>query len=340
MMNTPHTTRLAPSPTGALHLGNARTFLINWSLARAHGWRVVLRIEDLDTPRVKAGAAEQAIEDLRWLGVDWDEGPYTQRADMTPYREAIESLRARGLVYPCVCTRTDIAAAQSAPHGDERELRYPGTCRGRETAVVAAQGGVNSRSSDSPLTAALSPKGEGDETPALRVVVPDEDVEITDMIAGPQRVNVQRHVGDFVVATKAGMPSYQLAVVVDDARQGVTDVVRGDDLIASAARQVILYRLLGMARRIPRYWHVPLVLGQDGRRLAKRHGDSRLATYRARGVCAERVVGLLARWSGVADARVEMSAAEFLSRFDVAKLSRFPVTMTAEDEAWLREARA
>ena len=122
-------TRLAPSPTGALHLGNARTFLANWALARRRGWRIVLRIEDLDTPRVKVGAADEAIADLRWLGLDWDDGPVFQMHDLSPYEAALEALRRRGLVYPCVCTRRDIEAAQSAPHGDEHELRYPGTCR-------------------------------------------------------------------------------------------------------------------------------------------------------------------------------------------------------------------
>ncbi|MCE9589107.1 MAG: tRNA glutamyl-Q(34) synthetase GluQRS [Planctomycetes bacterium] len=301
------TTRLAPSPTGALHLGNARTFLINWALARRNGWRIVLRIEDLDGPRVKPGADTQAIEDLAWLGLDWDLGPVYQRADLTPYREALDALSRKRLIYPCTCTRKELEAAQSAPHGDEHDLRYPGTCRGK-TAVTA----------DS----------------AWRVIVPDETISFSDMIAGDYAENVQATVGDFVVATKAGLPAYQLAVVVDDARRGVTDVVRGDDLLSSAARQLWLYRMLDLTPP-PRYWHLPLVLGTDGRRLAKRHGDSRVATYRAQGVTPERIIGLIAAWSGLCEWPTPMSAREFAAAFDAEKLPRTPATFRQEDHAWL-----
>ncbi len=310
-------TRLAPSPTGALHLGNARTFLINWALARQSGWRIVLRIEDLDTPRVKPGAAQQAIDDLDWLGIDWDAGPTYQLEDLSPYRAALETLRRRGLTYPCICTRSEIAAAQSAPHGDEHELRYPGTCRpGDEPPPI---------------------HGYDDSRPtATRLKVPDEPIAFDDALARRQPVNVQREGGDFIVATKADLPAYQLAVVIDDARQGVTDVVRGDDLLRSTARQVLLYRLLGLGPP-PRYCHLPIVLGQDGRRLAKRHGDTRLDFYREAGVSPERVVGLLAYWCGIIDGREPMSAETFGERFTLEALPRQPVTFTQEDDRWLRQ---
>lgn len=302
------TTRLAPSPTGALHLGNARTFLVNWALARQSGWRVVLRIEDLDTPRTKPGADRQAIADLRWLGMDWDEGPVYQAADLRPYRAALDELRGRGLVYGCTCSRSDIARAQSAPHVDEHELRYPGTCRD-------------------------AGRLDGDDL-CWRLRTADEPVAFDDALAGPQAFNVQQQVGDFVLWTRQGLPAYQLAVVVDDARQGVTHVVRGDDLLRSTARQRLLYRLLQLTP-LPTYLHLPLVIGSDGRRLAKRHGDTRVAAYRDAGVPATRLIALLARWCGIPVAGDDLTAEAFAERFRLADLPRSPVTCTPEDHAWL-----
>ncbi|MCX5661162.1 MAG: tRNA glutamyl-Q(34) synthetase GluQRS [Planctomycetota bacterium] len=311
----PAVTRLAPSPTGALHLGNARTFLWNWALARSRGWRIVLRIDDLDGPRIKAGADAGAIDDLRWLGLDWDDGPYYQRAELSPYTAALDSLRARGLAYPCVCTRKEIEQAQSAPHAEDHEVRYPGTCRHRAISAQASS-------------------AQTSEPAAWRLIVPDDPVVFDDMIQGRQVVNVQAQVGDFVIATKAGLPAYQLAAVVDDARQGVTDVVRGDDLIGSTGRQIWLYRLLGLGSP-PRHWHLPLVLGPDGRRLAKRHGDTRLAWYRDQCVAAERVVGLLAFWAGLSAERTPCPARDFAQAFDPARLPPGPIVFTPEDHAWL-----
>lgn len=321
-------TRLAPSPTGALHLGNARTFMVNWAMARQNGWGIVLRIEDLDTPRVKEGADREAIDDLAWLGIDWDGEPLYQLEDLSPYHDALEALGSKGLIYPCSCTRSEIAAAQSAPHGDEHELRYPGTCRPHPS------------HSPSLLPVAVDSRlgGNDDDRPtAIRVRVPDEAIAYDDAFAGPQSFNVQRQVGDFIVASKAGLPAYQLAVVVDDARQGVTDVMRGDDLLGSAARQTWLYRLLDLGDP-PRYCHLPLVLGADGRRLAKRHGDTRIAMYREAGVSQQRVIGLLARWCGIIDERAEMDADTFRDLLKLDAMPRGPVTMSAEDDAWLRQS--
>jgi glutamyl-tRNA synthetase len=312
-------TRLAPSPTGALHLGNARSFVLNWAIARAEGMRVVLRIEDLDGPRIRPGADTQAIEDLRWLGLDWDVGPSWQLHNLSPYREALQRLAGAGAVYPCVCTRKELEQAQSAPHAGEHELRYPGTCRPRS--VVAARYSDDNSGTD--VAAA-----------AWRFRVPDVEVTFVDRVAGPQHINVQQQVGDFVVATKAGLPAYQLAVVIDDARAGVTDVVRGDDLLGSAARQTLLYEALSLGAP-PTYWHLPLVVGPDGRRLAKRHGDTRLSWYREQGVDARRVVGLIAFWSGLTKERMPLSAMELLSQWRIDRLQKDRVTFTQEDHAWL-----
>jgi glutamyl-tRNA synthetase len=311
-------TRLAPSPTGALHLGNARSFLINWALAKRHGWRIVLRIEDLDGPRIKDDADTLAIDLLGWMGLDWDEGPYYQSPDLGPYHAALCGLLERGEVYPCTCTRKDIQQAQSAPHDDSHELRYPGTCRPEPDATSEGQGGELLK----------------DSSQAWRLIVPEGETAFDDTLHGEQSVDVHQQVGDFIVASKAGLPAYQLAVVVDDARQGVTQVVRGDDLIRSTGRQLLLYGRLGLGP-VPTYTHLPLVLGTDGRRLAKRHGDTRLDTYRRRGVEPERVVGLLASWSGIGDHRAEMSAGEFADAFELGRLGRDPVTLTEKDEAWL-----
>jgi glutamyl-tRNA synthetase len=310
------TTRLAPSPTGALHLGNARTFLVNWALARREGWRIVLRIEDLDTPRVKSGAIDQTIDLLSWLGIDWDEGPYVQSRDRPHHEEAMHALCARGMVYPCEMSRSEILAAASAPQEGSGEAAFPAALR-----------------------PSSMPREFLDEHTAWRFATPDESVSFVDMFAGEQVVRPSSSVGDFVVWTRRdgaapGQASYQLAVVVDDARQGVTRVIRGDDLIDSTGRQILLSRALGLSHE-PRYCHLPLARGSDGRRLAKRHGDTRLDTYRARGVRAQRVIGLCAHWCGLTRLRGEMSALEFRDGLDLRTIPRGAVTYTPEDDAWL-----
>ena len=315
------TTRLAPSPTGALHLGNARTFLINWAIARQSGQRIVLRIEDLDGPRVKKGADESAIRTLEWLGLDWDEGPYYQRNDLEPYQQALDKLRAKGLVYPCSCSRKDIEAAQSAPNAGDHELRYPGTCRPAD-GVQFHEKGVNYELADTPVEN------------AWRLRVPNSNISFHDDFQGQIQVNVQQNVGDFVVATKMGLPAYQLAVVVDDARQGINCIVRGDDLIDSAARQLWLYQMLEL-QPPAHYIHLPLVVGEDGRRLAKRHGDTRIDFYRKSKVTPERIIGLLAYWSGITNQRIEMDATEFANNFQLNKLPKKQVVFTQNDHNWL-----
>ena len=315
-------TRLAPSPTGTLHLGNALTFVVNWALARRLGWQVVLRMEDLDLGRVRQGADQEAIDILRWLGLDWDEGPLYQSAGLSPYREALEGLRERGLIYPCNATRKEIEQAASAPHASDSETRYPGLNRPAAGEVLAASSGIADVLAD--------------DAYAWRLVVPEGSVDYLDQRLGPQSIDVQAQVGDFALATKAGLPAYQLAVVVDDARQGVTDVVRGDDLLSSTPRQVLLYRMLGLGEP-PRYWHLPLVTGSDGRRMAKRDDAVRLTTYLDAGVLGQRVLGLLAKWAGISGEREPMSADLFAQRLDIDRLAYAPPCFTEEDEQWLMQ---
>lgn len=308
---TNRVTRLAPSPTGTLHLGNARTFLVNWALARASNWRIVMRIEDLDRQRVRSGAAESLLNTLTWLEIDFDDGPCWQSADCDPYRHAMRNLTDSRVIYQCSLTRSEIQHAASAPHADEGELRFPPHLRPADPDRYQ-------------LTR---------EDANYRFIVPQCAVTIDDQCAGRHVFKPCEEVGDFIVWTKLGVPAYQLAVVVDDARQGVTDVVRGDDLLASAARQSLIYRALRLSE--PRWWHLPLVLGPDGRRLAKRHGDTHVETYRAAGVRPQRVIGLLAKWCNACDECVEMSAGDFLRAFRIDRLSKSPVTFTQEDHQWL-----
>jgi glutamyl-tRNA synthetase len=299
-------TRLAPSPTGAQHLGNARTYLIAWLLARQAGGRVVLRIEDIDSPRVKPGAADQALADLRWLGLDWDAGPIVQTERITLYEAALEQLQARELVYPCTCTRSDIERAASAPHSDEAEVVYPGTCAGRR---VANAGGLTGQHF------------------AWRFRVGDVP-PFGDGFHGPVRLTRDAIGGDFVVWKSQGTPAYQLAVVVDDADNGITHVVRGDDLVSSTPRQLLVYEALGLTA--PAFAHVPLVVGPDGRRLAKRHGDTRLSSIRAAGVRAERVVGLLAWSCGWQAEPTPVTANQLIPRFRLDAIPPRPFVVTPE----------
>ncbi|HUB26624.1 MAG TPA: tRNA glutamyl-Q(34) synthetase GluQRS [Tepidisphaeraceae bacterium] len=308
------TTRLAPSPTGALHLGNARTFILNWLLARAGGWRIVLRIDDLDGPRVKPGADRQAIEDLNWLGIDWDEGPIRQSSRTAMYCRAIERLVETGAAYPCICTRRETELAASAPHAEDGAAVYPGTCRGRFKSVAEARSAAG-------------------REPAIRFRVPDQAIEFDDDFAGHFRYEGAR-LGDFVIAKSDGTPAYQLAVVVDDAERHITDVVRGDDLLESTARQILLYHALNLADRLPRWRHFPLVIGVDGLRLAKRHGDTRLDHYRRLGVRPQRVLGLLARWCGVEGAD-SISISALRDRFRQDFIAHTPIIFGSDDDAWL-----
>lgn len=275
--------RLAPSPTGAQHVGNARTYLLAWLSIRSRGGTMILRMEDIDSPRVRAGAAQEAIDDLRWLGLDWDEGPdiggpaapYVQTERTSLYFDSLEKLKRADRIYPCTCTRTDVASAASAPHVGQEGPIYPGTC-------------ANRRASDAELLV---------EPFCWRMRTSDRTIRFVDEVRGEEQANVARELGDFVVCKSDGSPAYQLAVMVDDHAMGVTEVVRGDDLVASTFRQLELYEFFGWSP--PSFAHVPLVVGTDGRRLAKRHGDTRLSTIRNLRVSAEELVGYLAESCGL-----------------------------------------
>ncbi|HEV2149236.1 MAG TPA: tRNA glutamyl-Q(34) synthetase GluQRS, partial [Longimicrobiaceae bacterium] len=291
--------RFAPSPTGRLHLGNARTALLAWLHARSAGGRFVMRVEDLDRGRVRPGYMEAQLDDLRWLGLDWDEGPdvggphapYLQSERRERFAEALGRLEAAGLVYPCYCSRREIAAAASAPHGASDEgPRYAGTCRER-------------------------PRGAGEVggPAALRFRVPEGEVRFRDAVMGEVAFDPAAETGDFVVRRRDGVAAYQLAVVVDDAAMGITHVVRGADLLSSTARQLLLYRALGLPA--PEWLHVPLMLGPDGERLAKRHGAVSLAELRGEGIAPERVVGWLASTCGLAEPGEHVRPAELVPRF-------------------------
>lgn len=266
------TTRLAPSPTGDLHLGHARTFLLTAALARSQGWRILLRLEDLDRQRVVDGASERTVEMLSWLGIEWDEPPTRQRDDLRPFEDAMRRLADAGSIFACTLSRREIREAASAPHGHEGEPRFDPRLR--------------------PPPGDAWRFARADQSHRLRVE-PGE-VAFVDQLLGPRRFDPSAECGDFAVWTREGVPSYQLAVVVDDARQGVTDVVRGDDLLASTARQILLQRAIGLPH--PRWWHLPLVADAEGSRLAKRHGATSLESLRGEGATAERISGLIAWW--------------------------------------------
>jgi len=307
-----------------LHVGNARTFLIAWLRMRSQGGAVVLRMEDLDHPKNKPGAAAAALEDLRWLGFDWDEGPdvggaqapYTQTERKAFYARALAVLKAKGLVYPCVCSRRDVEAGQSAPHTEDG-LYYPGTCRGCFNSYEAASRAL--------------PHGR---LPAWRFrVETGETVRFTDEFYGAYEQDVSALSGDFVLARDPDGAGYMLAVVADDAAMGITEVVRGDDLLSATPRQLLLYRALGLTP--PAFLHVPLVVSEDGRRLAKRHGDTRISALRESGVRPEKIIGLLAWWCGWAAWGESVSLRDVLPRFDLRTLPREPVVLTPQVKAAL-----
>jgi len=275
--------RLAPSPTGGLHVGHARTFLIAWLASRSRGGKIILRIEDLDPSRTRLEAKQGMQADLAWLGLDWDEGPdlggpshpYDQSERMEHYAQSLERLKALEFVYPCTCTRADILRAASAPHAEDEGLVYPGTCAHRRAADAESL-------ADRPF--------------AWRFRVPARKVVWIDQARGPLVVAPDRLGGDFVVARAPAGVSYQLAVVTDDALMGINQVIRGDDLIPSTPRQILLYEALGWPA--PEFGHVPLTLDQVGRRLAKRDGAIKLATLREQGFDPRQLVGILAQSCG------------------------------------------
>ena len=299
---------LAPSPTGRLHLGHARSFLLAWWHARAGHGRVLLRIDDLDGPRCRPEFSAGILEDLEWLGLDWDGSVAHQSEHRDAYARSLSKLENSGRLYPCVCTRSEIRAAQSAPQEGVSEVRYPGTCRDRYGSAHEAE-----RTSG--------------RTAGLRLRVPTEPVRFDDGFAGPQEHDVAGATGDFLVARRDGTTAYQLAVVVDDAQGDVTHVLRGDDLLASAARQALLLDALDLAR--PAWVHVPLVCDEDDARLAKRSDALSLAALRGAGVDPRAVVGWIASTCGLGDVP-RTTPRELVDAFELARVPRERVRAPAD----------
>ena len=281
-----------------MHLGNARTALLAWLDVRARGGRMLLRIEDLDRERCRPELADGVRRDLAWLGLDWDAETPPQSTRDGAYESALERLTADGLTYPCFCTRRELSMA-SAPHGADGERRYPGTCR--------------------PLSPEQRTQAILDGRRfAVRVVMPDEPVSFRDRMAGMVSQPVQEVVGDVAVRRSDGLFGYQLAVVVDDAADGVTSIIRGDDLLASTPRQLALQRMLGLPE--PEYAHAPLVIGADGARLAKRHGAPSIADLRDGGAQPAAAVGALAASVGLVPAGQRALAADLVPGFTLERV--------------------
>ena len=299
--------RFAPSPSGRMHLGNVMSALLCWLSARSAGGRLVLRIEDIDPERSRDEYARFIIEDLRFLGLDWDEGegaggahgPYRQSGRTLVYEEALRRLDAMGLLYPCFCSRAELHDVTRAPHASDGRLIYGGRCRNlnvQERAELSAR-----------------------RRPSLRLRVPDETVRFVDGLCGPQAQNLREECGDFIVRRSDGAFAYQLAVVVDDIAMGVTQVVRGRDLLDSTPRQLYLYRLLGA--RPPAYYHVPLLLAPDGRRLSKRERDLDMGALRAR-YGAEEILGRLAFLTGLRETAAPVEARALAETFSWSRVRR------------------
>ncbi len=298
--------RYAPSPTGPLHFGNLRTALIAWLQARLSQGRFILRIEDIDVPRTRPGAAEQIIKDLRWLGLDWDEGPdivgahapYTQSKRFELYQSAINFLQQTHHLYECYCSRKDIAQAASAPHRSNQPIIYPGTCRPNNTNAA---------------------KKSSRQQASLRFLCPDKIISFNDHILAHQVCRLREDVGDFVIKRADGLFSYHLAVTLDDALMGVSDVVRGEDLLDPTAQQILLLETLGLP--VPNYWHIPLVLDKDtGKRLSKRDGALSIQHFMAQGLDGPGLIGQLASSIGLVPENARLSAQELLEEINLSQL--------------------
>ena len=294
--NRPVVGRFAPSPTGRMHAGNIYAALTAWLVAKSQGGSIVLRIEDLDRGRSKAEYISAVQRDFERLGLTWDFGPYFQHDRDEAYLEAFRTLERRGLVYPCFCTRADLHAA-SAPHRGEKFV-YPGTCRGLSTEQIAVKSGTRA--------------------PAQRLRVPDSVYAFDDMVQGHYEQNLAHDCGDFLIQRSDQAFAYQLAVVVDDAAQGVTSVVRGVDLLCSTPQQLYLQELLGLGH--PRYAHIPLLVAEQNRRLSKRDHDAGIEELLARFKTPEAVIGHIAGICGLAPTCDPATPEQLLQTFDAAQL--------------------
>lgn len=290
--------RFAPSPTGRMHAGNVFSALVAWLVAKSQGGEIVLRIENLDKERSKPRFIDAVQRDFETLGLFWDEGPFFQHDRNEAYRAAFEELQKRDLLYPCFCTRADLHAA-SAPHHGEK-LVYPGTCRALDEAQRAER--------------------ERTRRPAYRLIVPDKTIALNDSIQGLYAQNLARECGDFLIRRSDGAFAYQLAVVVDDAEQNITSVVRGVDLLCSTPQQMHLQTLLGAPH--PSYAHVPLIVAERDRRLSKRDGDAALDALLDRFKTPEALIGHIAGSTGIAPDCSPATPEELLATFDIEALHR------------------
>ncbi|MDL2219398.1 tRNA glutamyl-Q(34) synthetase GluQRS [Ruminococcaceae bacterium OttesenSCG-928-O06] len=309
------TGRFAPSPSGHMHLGNAFSALLCWLSVRSRGGRLLLRMEDLDPARCRPEYARALLDDLAWLGLDWDEyvppardteaqgategGILYQSRRSAFYAAQLTRLKAQGLLYPCFCTRAQLHAA-SAPQAGAAPGVYNGRCRrlaARQVAAMLAQ-----------------------RPAAVRAAVPDEVISFCDGVQGPVRQHLATECGDFLLCRSDGVHAYQLAATADDGAAGITEVVRGRDLLDSTPRQIWLLRTLGYA--VPQYYHVPLLLAADGRRLSKREGDLSLCALRGRGVQPQAIVGLLAHLAGLCPTPAPVAARQLLPSFDWSRVHK------------------
>ncbi len=282
-MNVTVVSRLAPSPTGFLHLGNAWSFLWSWLWAKSQGGSVVLRMEDIDPDRSRPEYAKAIENDLHWLGLSWDGPTLMQSSRHSNHLDVIATLDKGGHIYPCYCTRKELRSLAAAPHVDDMGAPYLGTCSNLSMAEREQK-----------------ERKEGRRA-ALRVRCEHvKNIEFVDEICGLQKFDLQQCGGDFALRRSDGVIAYQLAVVVDDAKQGVTHILRGVDILSSTPRQIFLCNLLGFD--VPHYAHVPLLLDEQGERLAKRHKSMTLGSLRENGVQAEQILGLLAYLAGLRDA--------------------------------------
>ncbi len=290
-------TRLAPTPSGRMHLGNALSALLCWLSARSQGGTVLLRVENLDLLRTSEEYTQAILEDLRWLGLSWEEGPLYQSQRSSFYEECLAKLEKQGLLYPCFCSRAELHAA-SAPHQSDGNYVYSGRCRRLTAEKAAAKGRAG----------------------AVRVHVPNETIAFTDGCQGEYRQNLAEECGDFILRRSDGVFAYQLAAPADDGDMDVTEVVRGRDLLSSAPRQIWLMRQLGYTP--PRFCHLPMLLAPDGRRLSKRDRDLDLGALRAAGRRPEEIIGLLAHVCGLLPRAQQATAASLVSLFSWQKIHK------------------
>ena len=305
--------RFAPSPTGEMHLGNAWTALLSWLYIKSQGGEMVLRVEDLDPDRSRHDYTALLMADMKWLGLNWDEGPdcsgpydpYCQSMRSGLYDRALQRLREEGSLYPCYCTRAELHAVTVAPHAGEGEFVYSGTC----STLSKEEQEIRSRT----------------RRPALRLAVPEQTIRFRDGLQGEMAQSLRTACGDFVVRRADGVHAYQLAVVVDDGLMNISHVIRGADLLASTPRQLLLYELLQLEP--PAFFHVPLLYGNDGHRLSKRHGSFSLVSMRKRGLTPEEIIGYLAWKAGQIERWEPVRPQELLRQFRIAAIPSGPIVV-------------